>query len=158
MINTSAQANPPTDPNRPPQEIHNNSVAAGRVPVDPGGPYGAVAAWLSQDIFTTLGRFPISARCARRGLCAPVCAALHHCPEFPLERHPKKSPKPKPLCKNISAFAGRFVRMAVSPRPPALYLDGRWWLVAYVNGRLAPRWLVDLAAHFYFGCHKLTSW
>ena len=56
------------------------------------------------------------------------------------------------------SFARRFVRMAVSRRPPAFYHDGRWAYASMIAGLYVPTLLVDIFSFFFFGVFKLTTW
>ena len=61
-----AVTSPPQDTLRSslwlPQEIFNKGASAGDILVDPQGPYKAVAGDIEADVFSTFGRFPISAK------------------------------------------------------------------------------------------------
>jgi hypothetical protein len=48
--------------------------------------------------------------------------------------------------------------MALSRRPPALYLDGRWAWTSLLAGLYVPGFLLTLFSYFFFGLWKLTTW
>lgn len=54
-------------------------------------------------------------------------------------------------------FARRFASMALSRRPPALYLDGRLSRASYLSGAFTPRVVLDALAAYVFGCWKLHA-
>ncbi|GBF98305.1 hypothetical protein Rsub_10968 [Raphidocelis subcapitata] len=58
---------------------------------------------------------------------------------------------------DAGVFARRFARMALSPRPPALYLDGcRAWPV-YLAGTWLPTWLHDAVIARASGLRRLAA-
>lgn len=54
-------------------------------------------------------------------------------------------------------FARRLARAALSPRPPATYLDGFMWRVLYYIGCFAPTWVTDTINRLRLGLYGLPS-